>query len=159
MPVFRAAVEDSRNRRGTAIDFPAARNPGASAGLTAFLAVWLAAVWATVHLDAPPFFQVIFAAFGALLVWGTVAAWFEVWRVSIGDGVVTVGRGLFGPWRERRLAAQDIAEITTRIGMQAGGTPYYDLVVIRQDGCKVSAGRAIRDKREAEWLADWFGRR
>jgi hypothetical protein len=38
--------------------------------------------------------------------------------------------------------------------MQAGRTPYYDLMLIRNDGRKLPAGRAIRDKREAEWLAD-----
>lgn len=38
--------------------------------------------------------------------------------------------------------------------MQAGGTPYYDLVLAREDGRQVPAGRGIRDKREAEWLAD-----
>jgi hypothetical protein len=36
----------------------------------------------------------------------------------------------------------------------AGGTSFYDLVLVRSDGRKVAAGRAIRDKREAEGLAD-----
>jgi hypothetical protein len=37
--------------------------------------------------------------------------------------------------------------------MQAGGTPYYDVVVVQRNGKKVIAGRGIRDKREAEWVA------
>jgi hypothetical protein len=65
-----------------------------------------------------------------------------------------VARGLFVPWREQRLAAGDIAEVRTGIGMQVGGTPYYDLMLVGNNGRKVPAGRAIRDKREAEWLAD-----
>jgi hypothetical protein len=134
--------------------FPGGRNPGASAGLTGFLAIWLVAVWATVHLDAPTLFQVVFAGFGLLLAWAAVASWFGVSRVRIGDGSVTVARGLFAPVREQRMAAREISEVTTRIGMQAGGTPYYDLILVRNDGRKVPAGRAIRDKREAEWLAD-----
>jgi hypothetical protein len=56
--------------------------------------------------------------------------------------------------REQRLDAGEIAEVTTRIGMQSGGTPFYDLVLVRKDGDEVPAGRGIRDKREAEWLAD-----
>jgi hypothetical protein len=147
-------IRVSRNRRGTEIVFPAGRNPRASAGLTAFLAIWLVAVWATLHLDAPLLFQVIFGAFGVLLLWASVESWFGVSRVTIGDGTVTVGRGLFAPLRERRMATREIAEVTTRIGMQAGGTPYYDLMLVRKDGRRVPAGRAIRDKREAEWLAD-----
>ena len=37
--------------------------------------------------------------------------------------------------------------------MQAGTRPYYDLVVNTRDGEKLIVGRAVRDKREAEWLA------
>jgi hypothetical protein len=147
-------IRVTRNRRGAEIVFPAARNPGASAGLTALLAVWLVAVWATVHLDAPLLFQLTFGAFGLLLVWGAVTSWFAVSRLTVGDGSIIVGRGLLAPLRDQRMATEDIAEVTTRIGMQVGGTPYYDLILVRKDGRKVSAGRAIRDKREAEWLAD-----
>jgi hypothetical protein len=147
-------IKVTRNRRGTEIVFPAARNPGASAGLTAFLAIWLLVVWALVHFEAPLLFRVIFAGFALLLVAAAAGSWFSVSRVSIGDGSVTVARGLFVPWREQRLAAGDIAEVRTRIGMQVGGTPYYDLMLVGNNGRKVPAGRAIRDKREAEWLAD-----
>ena len=38
-------------------------------------------------------------------------------------------------------------------GMQAGSTPYYDVVIALKNGKKVIAGRSVRDKREAEWLA------
>ena len=147
-------IEVTRNRRGTEIVFPPGRNPGAAAGLTAFLAVWLVATWATVHFDAPVFLQAIFAAFGLLFAWASVVLWFGASRVTIGDGSVTVARGLFTPMREQRMGVGEVAQVATRIGMQAGGTPYYDLMLIRKDGRKVPAGRAIRDKREAEWLAD-----
>jgi hypothetical protein len=30
---------------------------------------------------------------------------------------------------------------------------YYDVVIRRKDGKKTTAGRSVRDKREAEWLA------
>jgi hypothetical protein len=33
------------------------------------------------------------------------------------------------------------------------GRLYYDVEIRRNDGKKVVAGRAVRDKREAEWLA------
>ena len=39
------------------------------------------------------------------------------------------------------------------IGMQAGNVPYYDLEVRLKNAKKVVAGRSVRDKREAEWLA------
>ena len=52
------------------------------------------------------------------------------------------------------MSAPSPADVTTRIGMRAGGTPYYDLLLVRKDGRRVPAGRAVRDTREAEWLAD-----
>lgn len=142
-----------RNRRGTEIVFPAGRNPGVSAGLTVFLAIWLAAVWATVRFEAPLLLQLIFGAFGLLILWGTVASWLGVSRVTVGDGAVTVASGLLASMREHRFRAEDVAEVTTKIGMQAGSSPYYDLVLVRKDGKQVPAGRGLRDKREAEWLA------
>jgi hypothetical protein len=66
---------------------------------------------------------------------------------------VRVASGLLTAGRERRLPASEVAEVTTRIGMQAGGTPYYDVILVRRDGKRVVAGRNIRDKREAEWVA------
>ena len=48
---------------------------------------------------------------------------------------------------------EQIADVTTKIGMQAGNTLYYDLMLVRQDGKRVPTGGGLRDKREAEWLA------
>jgi hypothetical protein len=90
-------VRVTRNRRGTEIVFPAARNPGTSAALTCFVAIWLAAVWATVHFSAPVLLQVIFGAFGLILIWAAVASWLGVSQVTVGDGAVTVATGLLAP--------------------------------------------------------------
>jgi hypothetical protein len=46
-----------------------------------------------------------------------------------------------------------VADVVSAIGMQAGRTLYYDVEIRRKDGKKVTAGRSVRDKREAEWLA------
>jgi hypothetical protein len=43
--------------------------------------------------------------------------------------------------------------VTTRIGYQQGTTPFYDISIDTTAGKRVAAGRAVRDKREAEWLA------
>ena len=58
---------------------------------------------------------------------------------TVGDRAVTVASGLIAPTRVRRLAAADIAEVITKIGMQAGSTPYYDVVLVSRDGKKVTA--------------------
>jgi hypothetical protein len=146
-------IRVTRNRRGTEIVFPPGRNRGAAVGLTLFLLLWLGATVATVLLGAPILFPIVFGLFAILLIWAVLDQWLGVSRVTAGDGAVSVASGLLTASRERRLAAAEVAEVTTRIGMQAGGTPYYDVVLVRRDGKKVVAGRGIRDKREAEWVA------
>jgi hypothetical protein len=139
--------------KGTEIQFPAARNLGAATGTTLFTVIWLAVIWFLIHFKAPLLFPVVFGLFGLILVYGMVQLWLEVSRVVVGAGTVTVARGYLSPGSERIIAAAEIADVLTAIGMQAGSTLYYDVVIKRKDGRKVIAGRAVRDKREAEWLA------
>ena len=68
-------------------------------------------------------------------------------------GIGVLASGYLSPARERSIPMAEIAEVKTRIGMQAGGTAYYDLVLLRSDGRTVTAGHGICDGREAEWLA------
>ena len=79
--------------------------------------------------------------------------WLGVTRVVVERGTVTVTSGLLGGGRPRVVDAAGIAEVTVAIGMQAGGTPYYEVRIVRTGGRKLAAGSGIRDKREAEWLA------
>lgn len=141
------------NRRGTEILFPAARNPGAATGTTVFTVLWIAIIWCLIHFKAPLLFPIVFGLFGLLLVYGTLQLWLGVSRVSVDAGTLAVATGYLSPGRDRILAASEIADISTAIGMQAGSTPYYDVVIFRKNGKKVIAGRSVRDKREAEWVA------
>ncbi len=146
-------IQVSSNRRGTEILFPAARNPGAASGLTVFLAIWSAIVWALLRFNAPVLFPIIFGLFGLLLLYGALEMWLRVRRVTAASDSVTVATGYLAAARERSYPASDFAQVTTKIGMQSGRTPYYDVILVRKDGKRVTAGHAVRDKREAEWLA------
>ena len=77
----------------------------------------------------------------------------RVTRVTAGDGQVTVASGWLGPNRERTLRAAEVTDVTTKIGAQGGNATYYDVILVTTAGKRVTAGRGIRDKREAEWLA------
>jgi hypothetical protein len=146
-------IRVSTNRRGTEIAFPAARNPGAAAGVSVFFAIWGAAIWFMIHVGAPVLFPIVFGLFQLILLYLVLELWLGVTRVTVDSSAVTVASGYVAPFRERRYAAAEIAEVTTKIGMQAGGRPYYDLTLVRSDGKRVTAASSIRDKREAEWLA------
>jgi hypothetical protein len=146
-------IEVTTSRRGTEIYFPAARNPGAASGITFFLALWSGVVWALIHFHAPLLFPIVFGAFDVLLLVGVLELWLRVSRVVAGNGSLTVTSGYIAAGGERTLPASAIQDVITRIGMQSGTRPYYDIVVNTKDGKKIIAGRALRDKREAEWLA------
>ena len=146
-------IEVTTTRRGTEILLPAARNPGAATGITLFLALWSGVIWALIRFHAPLLFPVVFGGFGVLLLIGVLDLWLRVTTVVAANGSLTVASGYVMTGAERTLPASAIQDVTTRIGMQAGTRPYYDIVVNTRDGKKVIAGRALRDKREAEWLA------
>jgi len=143
----------SRTARGTEISFPAARSPGAASFLTLFAAAWGALVAGLIYLKAPVLFPVVFGLFELLLLIGALQLWLGVSRVTVRKGALGISQGYLAPGAERTVAAAEVGEITTRINMQIGNRPYYDVVVVTRNGKKIAAGRWLRDKREAEWLA------
>ncbi len=146
-------IEVATTRRGTEIYYPRGRNPGMAIGLTAFAALWAGAIWLTIALHAPIIFPIVFGAFGVLLAIVVLDAWLTVTRVTVGDGRVTVASGWLGANRERSFPVTEVADVTTKIGAQAGTTTYYDVTLVTTAGKRAAAGRGVRDKREAEWLA------
>ena len=146
-------IQVTTSRRGTEIYFPPARNVGFAGGLTAFVGIWVGAIVFMVAVHAPIFFPLVFSAFGVLLGVAALDAWLAVSRVTAGDGSLTVASGWLVPRRERTLRSAEIADVTTRIASQAGTTPYYDVTIMTTAGKRIAAGRGVRDKREAEWLA------
>jgi len=151
-------IQVSTTRRGTEIYFPPARNTGFAVGISSFTALWMGALALTIVLHAPLLFPIVFGLFGLLLVLIVLDAWLGATRVVAGDGQVTVATGWLVPRRERTLRAADIAGISSRIASQQGTTPYYDITIETKAGTRVAAGRAVRDKREAEWLAEMLMR-
>jgi hypothetical protein len=141
------------NRRGTEILFPAARNPGVATSLTFFLLLWLGSIALQLYFHAPLVFPIITGIFGLLILIGVLDLWLEVTRVTVDAGTLSWAKGYLSPGRDHALAASDIAGVTEQIGMQAGTTVYYDVVVTRKGGKKIRVGRSLRDKREAQWLA------
>ena len=68
---------------------------------------------------------------------------------------MTVQSGWLGGGSTRQIAFSEIASITDRIAAQQGGgsgTPYYDIELRLIDGRKITLGRTLRNKQEAEWL-------
>jgi len=138
---------------GTEFLYPPGRNPGAALVLTLFTLLWTGSIVFMVWKKAPWFFPVVFGLFDLLLIYGMLHTWFGSTRVLVRTGRVEVTNRLFGIGSPKTMAATDIVEISTRVGMTAGNRTYHDIQIHCRNGKKLVAGGAIRDKLEAEWLA------
>ena len=110
-------------------------------------------VWFLIHSRAPVIFLIVFGAFELLLLLFVLELWLRVSRVVAGDGSLTIATGYLFATKERSWGASEIDDVTTKITMQAGGRPYYDIVAVTKNGKRLTAGHSVRDKHEAEWLA------
>ncbi len=91
------------------------------------------------HVKTPLVFPVVFGLFGLLLVYVTLDLLFGLVHRST-----------------LTLPHSAVSDIRLNIGMQttAGRSqPYYDIELVMSRGKNISAGKYIRNKREAEWIA------
>lgn len=138
------------------------RNPGASIGLLTFLALWSCAVVFLVRAHAPLIFPIVFGGFELLLIVFALDLTLGTTRLVIEAGEARLTRGFLGIGPTRVFRCADLKDVRLTIGMQSGernGTPYYTLSLVDRFDASFSAGRYIRDKREAEWLAAEMKRR
>ncbi len=152
-PPADSPIRVSTGPRGTQIIFPAARNLGATLGLTGFAALWTGLLWLVVYLKAPVLFPIAFGLVEAALLYGALRMWLRVVEVTASREGVAVASGFAAVGDPTVIAARDVASVEVRIGLQSGSTVYYDLAILRTNGRRTNAGSGIRDKREAEWLA------
>jgi hypothetical protein len=138
------------------LGFPAFRHPGLSLGFGAFTALWWGVVAALGVSDAPLLFPVVFGGFGLLIgsVWAGLT--FGASRAIADPDRLSVRHSWFGlPGRTRSVAASQVQRFRLKIGLQAGGarkTAYHDLIAELAGGGKLTIARALRSRREGEWL-------
>jgi hypothetical protein len=117
-----------------------------------FSLLWTAIVGVLFVVDAPIIITLVFAFFDVLIVGIALDMFFGSTTVLLGRDKVVVRHTLFRT-KETVLRRDEIASAKATMGSQAGGRPYYDVEVRTAGGKKVHAGRYIRSKREAEWVA------
>jgi hypothetical protein len=149
---------DSRIRvteqgRGLEIVFGRARNPGPAMGITVFTVIWTAVVVFLLGSDAPFFFPLIFGLVDLLIIYWTLWMWLGISVVTANGDRVTVARGLLFASGTRHHDARSMRGVHVKVGMQSGNTPFYRILFEDDRGKRIRAGWGIRDKREAEWLA------
>lgn len=143
-------------RGGTEFTFGPARNPKVALGITLFFLACSGLTWFLFEAGAPEVFSAVFGFFAVLMLVGVIEVWLGVTRVRIEGDQVQVRRSFLGLGFTRSLERSRVTGVGLKIGMQHGGasgTPYYDLRIRLDSGKAVTAGRHVRSKRHAEWLA------
>jgi hypothetical protein len=95
----------------------------------------------------------IFLSFTLLLALLTLHIGFVSTSVTAAPGRLAITCRLLGLSWTRALPSSDVRELRLKVGMQSGTTPFYDLLVERNSGGRVTLSAMLRDRREAEWLA------
>ncbi|MDZ4672857.1 MAG: hypothetical protein SGI84_00295 [Gemmatimonadota bacterium] len=141
-------------QHGTEVWLPAARHlvPAlvvtASAVFFGGLGVFL--LWT----EAPQLLAWAVSLVGAAIGLAAASLWFGTSQILATMDGMEITQGFLGLGRTRHVPTSDVLDIATQTSMQANARYYADLALVRRSGGRVVLGRAIREKREAEWLAD-----
>jgi hypothetical protein len=150
-------VEVRENAAGTEFFFPAARNKGFAAVTNIFLFAFATGTFFLFRGRIPIIFGVGCGLFSVVLLFITIQMWFGTTRVVIGNGTLSLQKGLLGGGKTQMFQLSDIASIRSKIGAQQGGatgTPYYDIELGLRNGSSLTLGRTIRDRHETDWLVE-----
>jgi hypothetical protein len=127
--------------RGREFYFPASRNLGTAAGLTAFFLVWSGIFYALLHSSAPVLFPIVWGVSDAFIGWACFNLWFKSSRVTINSTNVQWTKRWLIFSRTRDFPASDYARFAMKTGMQSGSTIFNDIKLVR-----VGADAAFTEK-------------
>ena len=122
-------------------------------GREGFTAILTAVTWFILQSDAPLLFPIVFGLFNLLLFYAVATMWLGHSKIVVGPNTTRVTTGILFFTSTRSFPTESL-EVSVTTGMQAGNKLYYDLTVLPVNGKKIKVGTPIKDKREAEWLAD-----
>lgn len=138
--------------------FPPARNKSVVVGLFVFLLIWNAAIWFMIQEKAPIIFPIVFGLFDLILMIAFFSSLFYSVRIIAGPSGLRVYRRFLIPIGTTTLSPDQLKCVEVRKGMQANDKRYYDIKAVVRDGRDLKLASNIREKKQAEWLADRFSK-
>lgn len=143
----------------TEVYFPPLRSPGAALATAVFTAIWSAILWFIHAAHAPRIFLYGWGFFDAILVLILLSMVAAV-RVRVSMDEITIDKSLAGMvYARRRIRAGDVKSVSAIPGMTVNNEVYNQLRITYGAGRTFDFADGIRDKREADWLADQIGQR
>lgn len=146
---------------GVEFYFPPARNMGFAIGATLSCLLLGMITYLIAGSRAPAIFAIASGLFTLLLLYAAAQMWIGTTRVGIGSSGLILEDGFLGNGKRRRFAFAEIASIGNTIKGQQGSAAenaYYDIELNLRSGKKVTLGRTIRNRQEADWLVEEMGR-
>lgn len=135
------------------IYFPPARNKGVIFFLFVFLLIWNGAIWFMIQEKAPILFPIVFGFFDLLLLIFFFASLFFSSRIIASPMGLHIYRRFIVPIGATEVTPDQVSRIKVDSDMQSGDKRYYGITAVLSTGESHLASN-IRDKRQAEWLAD-----
>ena len=143
----------------TEVYFPPLRNPGAALATVVFTAIWSAILWFIHAAHTPRMFLYGWGFFDAILVLILLSMVAAV-RVRVGMDEITIDKSLaVMVYSRRRIRAGDVKSVSAIPGMTVNNEVYSQLRITYGAGRTFDFADGIRDKREADWLADQIAQR
>ena len=143
----------------TEVYFPPLCNVRPALATAAFAVLWSGAFW-LMHIMHVPLIFMIGWGFFELILLLMVLSLLSGTRVSIGDGAVTIQKALLGlVYSRRRIAAGEVSGMAVVPGMTVNSVVYNQLRLSYGRNRNFDFADGIRDKREADWLADQISQR
>jgi hypothetical protein len=102
-----------------------------------------------VQFDAPLFFSIVFGLFDVLIFLILTDLWFYRSVIDVSPRGLAVTGGPFGLGATRQIEAADVKTLETERGMSSNQNVYYNLVVVRSNGARMTMGKRVRGQRLA----------